>query len=44
MRKVCEVYLVSSSATDERGVELTFPLMQYEVVEAVEQIHTNSPW
>ena len=26
MRKVCEVYLVSSTASDERGVELTFPV------------------
>ena len=28
MRKVCEVYLVSSAASDERGVELTFPVKQ----------------
>ena len=33
MRKVCEVYLVSSSATDERGVELTFPVSQYEMMD-----------
>ena len=43
MRKVCEVYLVSSSATDERGVELTFPVSQYEIMDAFEQIHTKSP-
>ena len=43
MRKVCEVYLVSSSATDERGVELTFPASQYEMMDAFEQIHTKSP-
>ena len=43
MRKVCEVYLVSSSATDERGVELTFPVSQYEMIDAFEQIHTKSP-
>ena len=43
MRKVCEVYLVSSSATDERGVELTFPVSQYEMMDAFEQIHAKSP-
>ena len=43
MRKVCEVYLVSSSASDERGVELTFPVRQYEMMDAFEQIHTKSP-
>ena len=43
MRKVCEVYLVSSSATDERGVELTFPVSQYEMMDAFEQIRTKSP-
>ena len=43
MRKVCEVYLVSSSATDERGVELTFPVSRYEMIDAFEQIHTKSP-
>ena len=43
MRKVCEVYLVSSSATDKRGVELTFPVSQYEMMDAFEQIHTKSP-
>jgi len=43
LRKVCEVYLVSSSATDERGVELTFPVSQYEMMDAFEQIHTKSP-
>ena len=43
MCKVCEVYLVSSSATDERGVELTFPVSQYEMMDAFEQIHTKSP-
>ena len=43
MRKVCEVYLVSSSATDERGVELTFTVSQYEMMDAFEQIHTKSP-
>ncbi len=43
MRKVCEIYLVSSSATDERGVELTFPVSQYEMMDAFEQIHTKSP-
>ena len=42
MRKVCEVYLISSSATDERGVELTFPVNQYEMMDAFEQIHTKS--
>ena len=40
MRKVCEVYLVSNSASDERGVELTFPVGQYEMMDAFEQIHT----
>ena len=44
MRKVCEVYLVSSSASDERGVELTFPVSQYEMMDAFEQIRTKSPW
>jgi len=43
LRKVCEVYLVSSSATDERGVELTFPVSQYEMMDAFEQIHTKMP-
>ena len=43
MRKVCEVYLVSSSATDDRGVELTFPVSQYEMMDAFEQIRTKSP-
>ena len=43
MRKVCEVYLVSSSASDERGVELTFPVSQYEMMDAFEQICTKSP-
>ena len=43
MHKVCEVYLISSSATDERGVELTFPVSQYEMMDAFEQIHTKSP-
>ena len=43
MRKVCEVYLISSSATDERGVELTFPVSQYEMMDAFEQIHTKPP-
>ena len=43
MRKVCEVYLVSSSATDERGVELTFPVSRYEMMDAFEQIRTKSP-
>ena len=43
MRKVCEVYLVSSSATDEHGAELTFPVSQYEMMDAFEQIHTKSP-
>ena len=43
MRKVCEVYLVSSSATDERGVELTFPVSRYEMMDAFEQIHAKSP-
>ena len=42
MRKVCEVYLVSSAASDERGVELTFPVSQYEMMDAFEQIHTKS--
>ena len=42
MRKVCEVYLVSSSASDERGVELTFPVSRYEMMDAFEQIHTKS--
>ena len=42
MRKVCEVYLVSS-ASDERGVELTFPVSRYEMMDAFEQIHTKSP-
>ena len=43
MRKVCEVYLVSNSASDERGVELTFPVGQYEMMDAFEQIRTKSP-
>jgi len=43
LRKVCEVYLVSSAASDERGVELTFPVSQYEMMDAFEQIHTKSP-
>ena len=43
MRKVCEVYLVSSSATDERGVELTFPVSQYEMMDAFEQIRAKMP-
>jgi hypothetical protein len=43
LRKVCEAYLVSSSATDECGVELTFPVSQYEMMDAFEQIHTKSP-
>ena len=43
MCKVCEVYLVSSSASDERGVELTFPVSQYEMMDAFEQIRTKSP-
>ena len=43
MRKVCEVYLVSSGASDERGVELTFPVSRYEMMDAFEQIHTKSP-
>ena len=43
MRKVCEVYLVSSAASDERGVELTFPVSQYEMMDAFEQIHTKMP-
>ena len=43
MRKVCEVYLISSNASDEHGVELTFPVSQYEMMDAFEQIHTKSP-
>ena len=43
MRKVCEIYLVSSASSDERGVELTFPVSQYEMMAAFEQIHTKSP-
>ena len=43
MRKVCEVYLVSSASSDERGVELTFPVSQYEMMDTFEQIHTKSP-
>ena len=43
MRKVCEVYLVSSTASDERGVELTFPVSQYEMMDAFEQIYTKAP-
>ena len=43
MRKGCEVYLVSSASSDERGVELTFPVSQYEMMDAFEQIHTKSP-
>ena len=43
MRKVCEVYLVSSAASDERGVELTFPVSQYEMMDAFEQIRAKSP-
>ena len=42
MRKVCEVYLVSSASSDERGVELTFPVSQYEMMDAFEQIHTKA--
>ena len=44
MRKVCEVYLGSSSTSDdERGVELTFPVSQYEMMDAFEQIYTKAP-
>ena len=43
MRKVCEVYLVSNASSDERGVEMTFPVSQYEMMDAFEQIHTKSP-
>ena len=43
MRKVCEVYLVSGASSDDRGVELTFPVSQYEMLDAFEQIHTKSP-
>jgi hypothetical protein len=43
LRKVCEIYLVSSASSDERGVELTFPVSQYEMMDAFEQIHTKSP-
>lgn len=43
MRKVCEVYLVSSASSDERGVELTFPVSQYEMMDAFERIRTKSP-
>ncbi len=43
MRKVCEIYLVSSASSDERGVELTFPVSQYEMMDAFEQIHTKMP-
>ena len=43
LRKVCEVYLVSNSASDERGVELTFPVSQYEMMDAFEQIRAKSP-
>ena len=43
MRKVCEVYLVSSASSDERGMELTFPVSRYEMMDAFEQIHTKSP-
>ena len=42
MRKVCEVYLVSSASSDERGVELTFPVNQYVMMDPFEQIHTKS--
>ena len=43
MRKVCEVYLISGSATDERGVELTFPVSQYEMMDAFERIRAKMP-
>ena len=44
MRKVCEVYLGSNSTSDdERGVELTFPVSQYEMMDAFDQIHMKSP-
>ena len=43
MRKVCEIYLVSSASSDERGVELTFPVSQYKMMDAFEQIHAKSP-
>ncbi len=44
MRKVCEVYLGSSNTSDdERGVELTFPVSQYEMMDAFEQIYTKAP-
>ena len=40
----CEVYLGSSSTSDdERGVELTFPVSQYEMMDAFEQIRTKAP-
>ena len=43
MRKVCEVYLASGTPASERGVELTFPVSQYEMMDAFEQIRTKSP-
>ena len=43
MRKVCEVYLVSSASSDDHGVELTFPVSQYEMMDAFEQIRTKAP-
>ena len=43
MRKVCEVYLVSSASSDERGVELTFPVSQYEMMDAFERIRAKMP-
>ena len=43
MRKVCEVYLASGTPASERGVELTFPASQYELLDAFEQIRTAAP-
>ena len=43
MRKVCEVYLASGTPASERGVELTFPASQYELLDAFEQIRTAPP-
>ena len=43
LERIHHFYLVSSASSDERGVELTFPVSQYEMMDAFEQIHTKSP-
>ena len=40
MNKVCDVYLATS---DERSMELVFPVSQYELMDAFEQLGAQSP-